>query len=113
MSSDLERCFVALENMLEGGDLEAHFLGDPDQHDDLVLSIRMGVDQTFALENLDQGLQLQVAARRHRVGLGRIRQSRVSVPLAGVVAGAQEGATNRVGDAHPGRRVATRKSRDR
>ena len=63
---DLLRHLVALEHVLERGDLEAELVGDAEQHQDLVGAIRMRVDEALAFEDLDERLELQVAPRRRR-----------------------------------------------
>ena len=63
---DLLRDLVALEHVLERRDLEAHLVGDADQHQDLVRAIAVRVDEPLALEHLDERLELQVAPRRER-----------------------------------------------
>ena len=60
---DLVGDLVAFEHVLEGRDLEAELVGDPQQHQDFVGAIGVRVDQPLALEDLDQRLELQIAAR--------------------------------------------------
>ena len=58
---DLLRDLVALEHVLERRDLEAHLVGNPNQHQDLVGAIAVRVHEPLALEHLDERLELQVA----------------------------------------------------
>ena len=66
MRGDLLGDLVALEHVLEGRDLEAHLVGEPDQHQDLVGAVAVRVHEPLAFEDLDQRLELQIAARRQR-----------------------------------------------
>ena len=104
---DLLRDLVALEHVLEGGDLEAHLLGDPDHHQDLVGAVAVRVDEPLAFEDLDQRFELQVAARRERVGVGGLG---LLVVLPGLLIrlGARERVADHVLDALPRDRVAAR-----
>src|SRR2546425_4692964 len=62
--------FVSFEHVLDGGNLEAELVGQPNQHQDLVRAIRVRVHEALALENLDQRLERQIASRRADVLAG-------------------------------------------
>ena len=64
MRRDLLRDLVALEHVLEGGDLEAHLVGEADQHQDLVGAVAVRVHEALAFEDLDERVELQIAPRR-------------------------------------------------
>ena len=108
MRGDLLRHLVALEHVLERRDLEAHLLGQADQHQDLVGAIAVRVDEALALEHLDQRLELQIAPRRQRGSAGLV----LLVVLPGLlVRGARERVADHVLDAHARRRIAARAGR--
>ena len=67
---DLLRDLVALQHVLERVHLEAQLVGGADEHEDLVGAVAVGVDETPALEDLDERLELQIAARRQHVLAG-------------------------------------------
>ena len=103
---DLLRDLVALEHVLERGDLEAHLVGEPDEHQDLVRAIAVRVHQPLAFEDLDERLELQ-----SRRGGRRPRPAAlllvVLLPRLLVRLGAREGVADHELDAHPRRRIAT------
>ncbi len=70
MLLDLLRHLVALEHVLECGDLEAKLIGQPQQHQDLVCPVTMRVHQPLAFQHLHQRFQTQVTARRKAAGAG-------------------------------------------
>ena len=80
---------VALEHVLEGGNLEAHLFSEPDEHQRFVGAIGVGVHQALAFEDLDQRLELQIASRHRRV-LARFLAAFVVQPLFLVDLGAAE-----------------------
>ena len=49
--------------MLEGADLEPEILRDAAEHEDLVLSVGVAVDESLAGEDLGEGFEFEVAAR--------------------------------------------------
>jgi hypothetical protein len=55
---DLVRHLVALEDVRERVDVEAERLGEPDQHQDLVLTVAVAVDQPCAVDDLGERIQL-------------------------------------------------------
>ena len=61
---DLLGDLVALEHVLKRRDLEAYLVGEPNQHQDFVGAIAVRMDQALAFENLDEGVELEVAAGR-------------------------------------------------
>ena len=71
MRGDLFRDLVTLEHVLERGDLEAHLIGQADQHQDLVSAVAVCVHEPFPFEDLDQRFELQVAPGRQHVLAGR------------------------------------------
>ena len=95
---DLLGHLVALEHVLEGGDLEAHLVGEADQHQDLVGAIAVRVNQALAFEHLDQRVELQIAARREHVLAGLLLRL-VVLPVLAVGLGARERVANDVLDA--------------
>jgi hypothetical protein len=71
--------------VLERGDPKTELVGQTDHHQNLVLPVRVAVDQTLAVQDLDKGVQLQVAARRE----GQFAVA-VRLLLAAVFAGLKE-----------------------
>ena len=72
MRGDLLRDLVALEHVLERRDLEAHLVGEPDEHQDFVGAVAVRVHQPLAFEDFDERIELQIAPRRERVLVGRL-----------------------------------------
>jgi hypothetical protein len=64
---------IALEHVLKRGDSEAHFFGEAHQHQRFVGAVCVGVNETLPLEDFDERLELQIDARRQRVGIRRFR----------------------------------------
>ena len=102
----LLRHHVALEHVLEGRDLEAHLLGETDHHQDFVGAVAVRVHEALALEDLDERLELQIAARRQRSAAGLVLL--VVLPRLLVRLGAREGVADDELDAHARHRVAPR-----
>ena len=113
---DLGGDLVALEHVLEGGDLEAHLVRDVDEHQDFIGAVRVRVDETLAFQNLLERLHLQVfpwSRRRLRRGraldrllrIQRLHRRFVVVPLLLVGLGLEEGVAERHLDAHARRRI--------
>ncbi len=98
---DLLRDLVALQHVLEGGDPEAELLREPDELEDLVGPIRVGVDEALPLQDLDERLELQVAPRRDQILLAGLPPSPVLLPLLPVLARLDERLADHVHDAHP------------
>ena len=73
---------VAFQNMLECRDPETKLLGKAYQHQNLILTVRMAVDQALAIQNLDYRIQLQIAPGRSRQAARLVER-----PLRFVVAG--------------------------
>src|SRR5436190_13205414 len=68
--------FVALEHVLEGADFHAKVFHQPDEHQNLILAIRMTMNPAFALQNFADGLELQIASGSEATGFPGL------VPLA-------------------------------
>src|ERR1051326_71455 len=64
MARQLIRDFISLQHVLERSDLEAKFLGNPHQHQYLVLAVGMRVHQALSMKDLENRLSLQVPSRR-------------------------------------------------
>ncbi len=103
----LLRHLVALQAVLESGDLEAELLGHAQHHQHLVGAVRVDVRQSLPLHHLDERLELQVAARRDHV-LARLLPRGVGLPLALVCLRPGERVADDELDAGPARRVALR-----
>ena len=67
MPGDLVGDLVPLEHVLERRDRHAELLGRAQHLQDLVLAVRVAVDLALALEDLRDGLELQVGLGRDRV----------------------------------------------
>ena len=65
MGGDFLRDLVAFEDVLEGADLETVVVGDMDEHEDFILPVAVGVDETFAIENFDERIEFEVAGGGH------------------------------------------------
>ena len=98
---------VAFEHVLQRRHLEAHVVGEAEQHQDLVGAIRVGVHEPLALEDLDQRLELQIAARRGEVLAGFLAPV-VLLPLALIGLGPAERVANHELHAGSRNRVAAR-----
>ena len=61
--------FVAFEDMLQGADLKAKFLGYAQEHEDFVFAIAVGVDIPLSFQHLDERFEPQIAARRNQIFL--------------------------------------------
>ncbi len=105
MRGDLLGDHVAFEHVLERGDLEAHLFGEPDEHQDLVGAIAVGVHEPLAFEDLDQGFELQIAPRRQRAARLVLL---VVLPRLLVGLGARERVADHVLDAHARHRISAR-----
>ena len=64
------RDLVPFEHVLQRLDLEAHLVGESQQHQDLVGAVAVRVHETLALEDLHERLELQIARRRDDVLAG-------------------------------------------
>jgi hypothetical protein len=102
---DLLRDLVPLEHVLERGDLEAHLLCQPDEHEDLVRAITVRVHQAFALENLHEWLQLKIAAWRNEAEAWALLRVEL-LPRLLIRLGAGEGVADHELDAQSSHRVA-------
>ena len=71
---------VTLEHMLKRVHLESEVVGHADQHQDFVGAITVRVHLEIAMQDVDQGLEPEVATRRERVGIGLERRA-VLIPL--------------------------------
>ncbi len=98
---------VALEHVLEGGDLEAHLFGQPHQHQRFVRAVGVRMHQPPALEDFDQRLELQISPR-HRDVLAGFIAAIVLLPLFLVSLGAAERIADHELGAGPCDRVAPR-----
>ena len=58
-SGDFVGDFVAFQDVLEGADLEAEFLGHAQQHQDFVFAIAMRMDVALAFEHFDERIEPQ------------------------------------------------------
>jgi len=106
MGRHLVSHLVALEDMLEGADPEAEVLGQADQHEDLVLAVGVGVDPALSLEDLHQGLQLQVTAGWYPARLLLLGERVPLVPFLLVILGRPERSPDDLLDPHAGVRIA-------
>ena len=104
---DLLGDLVALQHVLQRRDAEADFLGQPQQHQDLVGAIAVRVDQAPALEHLHQRFELQVAPRRNR-GRVLLLACGIGGPLGLVRPGPRERVANHELHAHAAGRIAAR-----
>ena len=100
VGGDRLRDLVALQHVLEGPDGEAEILGEADEHQDLVLAITVAVDEALAVEDLDERVELEVAAGRHDAGSCRLLQVEIPLPLGLVLAGSGERIANDRLDTH-------------
>ena len=107
---DLLRHLVALEDVLERRDLEAHLVGEANEHQDLVGAVAVRVDEALALEHFDERVELQIAARREHVLAGLLLRL-VVLPLLAIGLGAREGVADDVLDALARRRKPLRVGR--
>ena len=73
MTRELLGDLVPLEDVLERADPEAEVLGDPHQHEDLVLTVAVTVNQTITRQDLGQRLEFKVSSHRHRRGVVSLR----------------------------------------
>ena len=64
MRRDFLRDFVAFEHMLQGADFETVIVGDMQEHQNFILPVAVGMDQTLAFEHFDQGFEFQIARGR-------------------------------------------------
>ena len=55
---------IAFEDMLERPDVEAEVVGEPYQHQNLILPVRMAMHESLSVEHLQDGIELEVAAWR-------------------------------------------------
>ena len=60
---------VALEDVGKGVDGEAHGIGHVHQHVDFVLAVAVAGDKPLFVQDLSEGLQLQIPARRRGQGV--------------------------------------------
>ncbi len=92
MLRDRVRHLVPLEDVLEGPDRKTELFGQPDEHQNLILAVAVDVDDALALEDLERGIQAQVAPL---------------APRTLVVACRHEGVAHDLLHAHPRLRVAS------
>ncbi len=83
---------VAFENVDEHLHLEMQFLRQPDEREDLVLTVGVALDLALPVEDLGERLQPEVAARRDEV-LVFLHPGLVLAPLPFIVGGGAEGIT--------------------
>ncbi len=106
---------VAFEHVLEGGDLESHLVGDANQHQDLVGAVGVGVHEPLAFEDLDERLELEIAARgEDRRGIRGIAvrglaAALVVLPVALIGLGARECVADDVLDPGARDRISARR----
>ena len=112
MGRDLVRHAVALQHVLQRGDPESELLRQPQQLEDFVGPVAVGVHQALALQNLDQRLEFQVPRGRPAAPAGGFRLA-VTRPRVPVLRGPRERLPDHVENAHPGRRVAARPRAER
>ncbi len=67
MRRDFVRDFVTLQNVLERSDLDFELAGQPQKHEHLILAIRMAMDETFPVQDLQKRFELEIAARRQAI----------------------------------------------
>src|SRR5262249_2665891 len=101
------------ENVLEGADFEAEFLGDTKKHENFVFAIAVGVDVALAFENFDKRIEAKVAARRRQILFAGSDFLIVGVPRVFVVARFGEGAANGFFHTHAGSGIAALTAGDR
>ena len=92
--------------MLQGGDAEAHLLGDAEELENLVGPIAVRVDQSLALQDLDQRLELEVPPGSDEPFRAGALLLFVLLPFLLVGAGPRKGLPDDVDDPHPRLRVA-------
>ena len=105
MGRDLVGHLVALEHVLQRPDPEPEVFRDPQQHQDLVGAVRVGVNEDVARQDLGQRFEPEVAPRCQQVLAARSRRL-VLVPVGLVLPGVGEALAQCELDAHPGARVA-------
>ena len=87
MRGDLFCHLVTFEDVLTGRDLEAHFVSQADEHQDLVGAIAVSMDEPLAFEHLDERIELKIAPRREQV-LSRLFLGLVVLPFLAIGLGA-------------------------
>ena len=102
VSGDFVRHLVALENVLQRCDPEPEPFRQVEQHEDFVGAVGVGVHLPLAVEDLENRLELQVAARLDVRG----RVTVVVGTCRSVVEGGAEALVNRLFDAHARLRIA-------
>ena len=103
MGGDLLRHLVAFKDVLERRDLEAHLVGQPNQHQDFVGAVAVGVDETLAFQHFHERVELKIAPRRQDI-LAGLLLSLVVLPFLAIGLGAGEGIADDVLDALARRR---------
>ena len=69
---DLLRDFVPFENVLQRRDPHVELFGDAEELKDLVGAIAVRMDESLAIQDLDDGLELVVFPRRNTAGIRRV-----------------------------------------
>ena len=112
MLGDFGRDLVALEYMLQRCNAEAELLRGTQQHEDFVLAIAVAMHKSRALDDLGNGLELEVFARRHRARARCVVERGVGGLRGAIFTRRGEGVVEECRNAHARGRVARGWARD-
>src|SRR5687768_8365744 len=91
---------VTFERVLKSSDLKTKVICDTYQHQDLIGTVAVGMDETFAFEDFNQWLELQIAPRRNQVFFAPSHSRPVVIPVLLVITSTRESVTNHFFNAH-------------